>query len=660
MINTDIKFRADFYNSTKKLSLTDVIATGYDTLLTGYNETHDNIVGIFKAQAPSGVIYGGTAYNNNDFSSPDVNGATPDWLKDNITLPTSGSEILCGSYTLSYKSRLTLVNTLTGYASGYFTVTGEDYTTLLGATPTGLKIQIYSVGSVTGHEGTYDLTSVAESGGDTRFTCAGVTPFTASADDRIAIIFENTNTLTFCFTSPTPDLSTESSCIYSTLTATDDSDYTYNFTGYGSKTPTVTRTWEISCPSNYSATPITGGNVNPITIGYGTSYNAGANIWTGNYIAECTATLSYSMELWGAYTWYVVHDVIVSSKAHDVECDTCFCDIRQCIENLYNKYKEYLNTKPSRATELAQKLFQITTAWSLYGMNERCGTDYTTWCNEITSLVLQEDCQCATDTTVSKEVVPLALQISGGGATGSQITFGAAADGLPLSPNDGDVHVFNTTNGTYNTGDYYWYNGSAWGFQFNNIGATGATGSAGATGGTGLTGSAGANGTTVLFDKSLDTPTQITATSYTLFTDMQTTALTSLASLGDKYEIKASFETDKAGKSTPDMVKIKIDGQDLYFTYIFPTAVIDNQFNGATKSINIVATATVIDVAGKKLLVKYDIECVDVWAKVLANYSCYSLVTVSDLASIVIAAYGKIGATGHVDCRQLSVSFLNK
>lgn len=723
------------------LTLTDIIAaSGYNALLTGYNETSDNIDGIFKAQSPSGVFYGGTAYNNNDFTSPDVVGVTTDWDKSGISLPLSGSDIMCGVYTFSYKPRLTLVDTFSGFdAGGYFKVTStKDYSTLFGAAPVGMKLQIYNTNGVTTNEGTYDLTAVTFATTYTKFYVSGTpSTFTPDADDHISIIFETSNTFTYCYESPTTDIDSESSCIYSTLKFTDSSVYDVLFTGYGTITPTATRAWSIQCPSAYSASPVTAGSVNPLIIGYGTSYNSGADIWTGNYIGQLTSTLTYAVDTWGTGVyWVLVYDSIVSSTTAAVECDTCFCDIKQCVVNLYNRYLGYLNTNPTKALQLAGYLLRINSAWTLYGMEERCGGNYTTWCNEISAIVVSENCQCVTDTSVSKEVVPLSLQISGTGSCDCGITFGTGVAGFPLTPTDGDTHIFNATGGGYTLGDIYYYTSGAWVFQFNTIGAAGlsadvtrtstdslaiaiasktftytsslnlgwlvgtrlrAASAANATnymeglvtsvsatsvtinvdaiggsgtfadwnifivGGLGLT---GADGTAVLFDNTLETPTTLAGVgTYATFTGMTSGVLTNLATVGDKYIIKAAFETSALNK-TPDTVKIRIDGLTLKYSYLpSPHNVKDIEINfyGKCLCANVVAEATVIDVAAKKLMVKYSVELLDPYANVLSTGTAYSLITLSSaLNAVVVDAQGKIGASGTVRCRSLSVEFLNK
>jgi hypothetical protein len=655
MLNTDLKFKIDFFlgNSPKDMSFTDLLGgASYDTLLGTLpgGETHANVVGICKATGPAGTYYANAGFGTNSFVSPDTAGSMDDWVKSSVSLPLSGSEVLCGNYTFDYNIRVNVLSALVGYnASGYFEVTG-DYTSLIGATPTGLSIQVYG-GT---HSGTYLITSCTYDSG-TGFTRVVVTgppsAFTSDVSEYCGIIFGTTNTENYCYERPAPNIDTDSSCIFSTLTATDSSTYVAVF-GSSSITPAITLAWSISPPTTYSATPVTGSG-NPFVIGYGTSVLSGANIWTGAYAVQLTSTLVYNVDTWGAYTWFVVHDSIVSSKTHTVKCDTCFCDIKPCIDNLYAKYVEALGKNLTRVDELRTKIIKVNYNWMLYQMAERCGESYTEYCAEIAAIILSENCQCQiSDTTVSVEVVPLALQAIPS-VSGCDITFGTGAAGLPVTPTIGDTHFFTTTSGLFNAYDVYWYNGSAWAYQYNIKGATGAAGAAGTNG------ASGADGTTVLFCD--DNGDSATTTSYTLFAN-KTYAVTALTATGDEILVEGIFYTNAIAK-TPDMFKFMLDGLDIPFAQL-PTiggAIIQNGFYGKIFTIVITMKIHVMDFSTKKLGIMYEAQYLDNYANELSTGVVKTLLTTTNaLTSLSVAAYGKIGATGTVTCNSMKIKLFNK
>ncbi len=83
------------------LELTDYYGTA--GIYSGtYSIPDSGVIGVFKVTAPSGVVI----YNNTNFSSPDVIGATPLWLKS-ISIPTNADgSLVVGTYSIVYTSRI--------------------------------------------------------------------------------------------------------------------------------------------------------------------------------------------------------------------------------------------------------------------------------------------------------------------------------------------------------------------------------------------------------------------------------------------------------------------------------------------------------------------------------------------------------------------------
>jgi hypothetical protein len=656
MLNTDLRFSIGFFrgNSPKDMTITDLLGypagASYNTLLGTLpgGETKSNIVGVARASGPAGVFYN-AGYGTLDFSAPIINGSTNDWLQASIALPLSGSEILCGTYSFDYAIRVNVLSSLIGYnVAGYFEISG-NYVSLIGAAPTEVRIQIYG-GT---HSGTYTITSATYDAGTgyTRVVVSGPpSSFTADLGEACGIVFYVSKSYAYCYTPATLDIDAESSCIFSTLTATDDTTYPVAFNGT-TITPTITRAWSITGPSSYCATAVTGSG-NPFVIGYGTVVHGGANIWTGDYLVQLTSTLVYDVETWGVYNWFIVNDSIVSTTTHNVACESCFCDLKQCVENLFTKYREALGNNKAEADRLSSKVMKVLEYWMLYMMAERCGTTYSEYCAAIQAIVLGEDCQCDTsDTSVSTEVVPLALMVSPS-STGCKITFGAAGDGFPTGPVTGDMHIFNTTAGSYTMFDVYWYNGSSWVLQGNIKGATGAAGAAGADG------ADGSDGTSIVYS-SLST----NSTTNVAYTTLKTSgSLTNLNANGDTYEFQTLCSTSAIIKVS-DYIKIQIDSLDLNFNVVpyCPATVVEHWFCGNCKTITINGTLTVTDYAAKTAYLVLEVDYLDSNGDLIkkSDIMCYT-VTTSALNNIAISVLGHIGATGSVTCLSLIVKFLNK
>lgn len=666
MTNLDLYFRLSYHldNSPKDISFMDLVGNPagvtYDSLLaTAPNgETHANISGIFRLASPAGIFYGGTAYSANDFSTPDIDGATDTWYKDGTLLPLSGTMPICGNYTFDYKAGLTLLGTFNGSilhgGSNQFEVTG-DYTTLLGTSPSGLKVQIYSAGAPTGHEGTYDISAISFAAGSSWFNVASAPGlYAADPNDRVRVIFTQSKSYNYCYTRPTADINTAFSCIYSQYAVEDSADYKQVFLGT-TITPSVSRAWSIDVPVSYSATPVTG-SLNPFTIGYGTPVLGGKNLWSGDYKPSLTTSLTYILATWGAYNWIVVYDMFNTTlDSQTLVCDNCLCNLSQCITNLYTKWESYIDKNPSKAEQLQEKIIGVLYNWLQYQFAERCGQDTRIFCTAIKDIVISEDCQCDTTTTVSQEIVPVALQPVFGSSC-CRITFGNA---LPASPTLGDTLVFNATTGSYTIWDVYWYDGSAWQFQGNLKGATGATGSAGAAG---ANGADGVDGSPVVFDNTLETPTQVTAGIYTLFTGMDSGTLTDLTAVGDKYVVNSHFECEDPIYS--GQVKFMIDSPltDIIYSTIGGTPVIEQSFYGLTYHIFVKATFTVIDVAAKKFHIQFEVTQTDSFFNATTSTAmAYTIqATTAAINSFVIKAFGKSDGSHWVSCNQLSVVFEKK
>ena len=89
-------------NDPKDISFTDLIAGAYDTT---YGLTLSNIKGLIKIVSPSGTaIYTNAGWAADDFSSPDIEGATPTWSKTGMALALdSADKVEQGVYLFYYK-----------------------------------------------------------------------------------------------------------------------------------------------------------------------------------------------------------------------------------------------------------------------------------------------------------------------------------------------------------------------------------------------------------------------------------------------------------------------------------------------------------------------------------------------------------------------------
>ncbi len=534
--NLSCKSKLQLNSSSQSINLKDNNMTaGWDALLSAFNMNNSNVEGIVKLSSVLNGVIHDDYYTNNDFSSAEIKTGT---TNVDIDLPTDVSgEAIKDSYTVGYKFRVNFPSVY-GYdgwlygvvrvvSSSYIAVKG-NYLALTGANPTGVKIQIYNLETGTTYNGVYTITSVVyDSGtGYTQFYVSetisnflnSITP-----DYACGIIFEYTDTIAYTQTKPTLDIEVSANCNNAKLTVLDNTDYTLIVDGQIITTPTITRNWTIKSPTTKYA-DITETDISTFTIGNGTSYNTGANIYTGNYNVLCEVTALYQS------TYFDIEYEILGNEAYEVKCDFCLCNLFDCIANIKTKWEAARTTNFSEAERLQRQLTSILASWQLYNMAERCGEDTQIFCNYIKAIADFENCTCDTNQTKeAKEVIPIsslaALNISI-----SPITTSLLNDGYPASPATNQLHLFTDT---YNL---YKYSGSAWVLQCNLKGATGATGA------TGVNGADGVNGSTILWNEML--LAESTASSGYQNLSQKYTIDAGTLSNGDSLVLEAIYEID--------------------------------------------------------------------------------------------------------------------
>ncbi len=294
MTNNDLRFSLLYAlaANSKQATFTDGNDdTSYDALITPSTISHSSVVGLIKATSPLGVMYGGTEYDAYDFSSPDIDGNTSDYLESGIDLDTDSTtgNVVNGDYDWDFMVRVNVpqtggVSEFKGFVTDSFQLTaaGEDYATFLGAAPTSIKLQVYSAGAATGNEGVYNVTAVTYDGTDTKFYVSeSITPFGVVANNRIGIIFTYSETLTYCFSAdPATDINIVSDCFCSKITSTDNSNYEVICNGISvSPTLPLARSHKLYYPDGIFPSP------QPIVaVSVGSKYFEIA----GNYAAQIT------------------------------------------------------------------------------------------------------------------------------------------------------------------------------------------------------------------------------------------------------------------------------------------------------------------------------------------------------------------------------------
>ena len=275
-------------------------------------------------------------------------------------------------------------------------------------------------------------------------------------------------------------------CQASLLTSTDTTNYTVTIdeVEYENQTSlSSNRTHKISKPAGAACVIPADTSAEVRTFGNGGTPET--DIWTGLWVTTITTVVTYYLEQWGGDNSVIVIDTVVGGGTGLCECATCMCDIRQCISNLIARYNTALEESSAVVIAiLREKVIKVNLAYINYMLALQCGQDAQAYCNEISSIVKGEDCDCSASGT-SQHVVAITSSPGGGTGGGGNITHSA---NVPTGGEAGDYH-FQTA------GFYLWANvGGVWVNLGSFQGGDGDTGPTGPTGPTG-TGVAGATGT---------------------------------------------------------------------------------------------------------------------------------------------------------------------
>lgn len=281
-----------------------------------------------------------------------------------------------------------------------------------------------------------------------------------------------TKTYNFDYVSPTAVISYDLSCNTSELTSNDDTDYDVTIGGVAVSPATITYAHTIKEPlgSGYTPTPGTVAAASRTVGGGGT---AATDLWTKTWQTTISTTLLYNLDTWGIYTWIVVSDVVTGSSHIDVECDDCGCDLRQCMNNLFNRWLAAKEGNRKLELDLQSTWLEAVGYWVQYETAIKCGIDASEPCNALKDLLASVDCSCTTDSSSSSvRIVAVSGGSGGGGGTPSTFVFTVATTN-PSGGNSGDAWYNKTTY-------HMWHNsGGTWIDDGSIQGATGATGTNG-------------------------------------------------------------------------------------------------------------------------------------------------------------------------------------
>ena len=434
------------------------------------------------------------------------------------------------------------------------------------------------------------------------------------------------------YTAPTIEIDMSVACRTSELTSTDSTDYGITIDNTLIE-PSITRAHKIVKPEGAACTIPATASTDEETRTIGGGGTAATDIYTGVWQTYLTSTVVYDLDTWGSDVWIQINDSLTGYDYVDVECADCLCDIRQCIQNLYDKWiTAEGNESRNRTDELKKKNLKVAMNFIQYEAAERCGDDSSEFCDAIADILVSEDCTCgASDDTIPTRVVAWGSSTGSGStpATASAWLNGVTDPGAGLGSN-GDYYLQLGTGSTGVKGDIWYKSGGAWTYLGNLKGDDGSA----ATGYYSLL-------ENTISDSALGSTTSRTALkSYTL-------AGGTLTQSGDFIKITAIWSLGL--NDNPKTVSIDFGG-DTILSYDLETEV-------ESANSYIIAEVWIEYSAASAQLVRYQV------SRSGFNMTAPKVMVLADSEANAsdqdIEVYGQcdVAATGNITCKQLKVEY---
>jgi hypothetical protein len=362
--------------SPEKLKLQD--STNY----SGLGVAVADVIGNLKVTSPAGIVI----YNNTSILSPDIDADISLLNNAVVSLPKDGSgNILTGTYAFRYSVReyngglvTANVNKIYGSSAQTVILSGDHAAAIADShvftIVTPLNPGTYQAVSAVYDAGTGETTVTMNTTALVDETPVGGTMTYKTRYDSFYVDF----TRDYCAEEPTGDLSVESSCLTSTVTATDDTDYNISCNGTAVTPDSTSRVMTIIYPSTIVPTPPAS------VVTANASYTIGPNIYTGIYNVTLVTTCQYTLP-----SGLILVLPVVDQETHTVECSNCMCEVYSCLASLVQQWISYLGTNWRRAEELKAILDKVDNYWMLYSIAIQCGetTEAAAWCQAIVTLV---------------------------------------------------------------------------------------------------------------------------------------------------------------------------------------------------------------------------------------------------------------------------------
>lgn len=420
MQTPSIIFKSTFVQSDKTLTveLTDTFtAAGIDLA---------NVKGCIKIEAPTGIVY-----NNTDFDNPDLDSGNS-FIKTGLVLPqNSVQKIMKGEYTVTVTVQVSDFEkdvTLFSYdnTEKQLVLTGNYTSEVNNATVLG----VYDLGGLV-QAVTLDEPSTFGSG-KTTATVVALSLTEDPEDYYLKITYDlslvQAEDYDFQWDDPEVKIDVVADCNCAKLTSTDNTEYGDYIS--------LTREHRV-------VYPVTSGQEDYVSSLKQIVLN---QLWTKVYQIVVTTTALFQDNDNGGY---YIQSVLEGQKDCEVTCDDAICSISTCINTLLTQYAASLSNNPTKASSLQQLIIQTMSNWMGYSLAIECGlgteTQFVTNIKTILNIAgISCGCGCDDVATKSIKIVPTCGAGSGGEAL--NIILESATAGITIEAViDGNDKTFTLT-----------------------------------------------------------------------------------------------------------------------------------------------------------------------------------------------------------------------
>lgn len=455
MDNSTLRFKLTIDADSKALTFEDT--TTYTTL----EELSSGLLLITDEN--DAIVYENSGYDTDDYSAPDVINPVSSISEAFPMLLGEDGEIINGNYNVSYKLRI-FTNTTTTVSN--VEVLATDLKVInIGTVTSTVAAQLVETGYLViesgSNIGNYKIVESTYNGTDVTITTDVDLTAEASTDIDFGLPtsyldYVSDKDFKYCYTAPEVSISHIIRCDNQTLQSSDATDYRASIIG----------TWftPISAVRTHSVSP-------PLGSGYPTIDDSTdkvrlfSDIWTKTWQTAISTVTTYNVEDWDDVAWLIYTDTLTGQKTAEVTCGECTCKIRECINNLYNDWREALSVNAVLAQRLQADVLAVNAEFTMYLQAERCGSDVTPYCENISEILTRNNCNCAPSEDKGSEPVSSdESDISGGGR--ARIIMGVDFPNYDIGSDD-DMYIWTTTQ------NYYWKVDSQWIYQGNIMGVDG-------------------------------------------------------------------------------------------------------------------------------------------------------------------------------------------